>query len=144
MALPAYRKPAASPAIPRYTTCMATNRNVLVIGFDPNAFPEWDPKPVIAAIAAGQQRFEAQGIPAELCLVKPDATAEPEIVARLTAKDWACVVIGGGIRKHDGAVELFERVIYLVLQHAPGAAIAFNTNPTNSVDAALRWLRDLI
>jgi hypothetical protein len=120
---------------------MSDNRNVLVIGFDPHAFPEYDAKPVVAAIATGQQRFEAEGIPAELCLVKPDATAEPEIVARLTAKQYACVVIGGGIRKHDPAVELFERVIHLVRQHAPGAAIAFNTNPTNSVDAALRWLR---
>jgi hypothetical protein len=38
-------------------------------------------------------------------------------------------------------VALLEHVIHLVRQHAPGAAIAFNTNPTNSVDAALRWLR---
>jgi hypothetical protein len=43
-----------------------------------------------------------------VCRVKPDATAEPEIVARLTARDHVCVV---------------------------------NTNPTNCVDAALRWLR---
>lgn len=85
--------------------------------------------------------FEAQGIAAELCLVKPDATAEPEIVARLTTRDYACVVIGGGIRKPDETVELLERAIHLVRQHAPRAAIAFNTNPTNSVDAALRWLR---
>lgn len=120
---------------------MSDNRDVLVIGFDPSAFPEYDARPVLAAIAAGQQRFEAEGIPAELCLVQPDATAEPEIVARLTAREWACVVIGGGIRKHDPAVELFERVIHLVRQHAPGAAIAFNTNPTDCVDAARRWLR---
>ncbi|HEX8109068.1 MAG TPA: hypothetical protein VF516_15150 [Kofleriaceae bacterium] len=136
-----YRRPAASPAILRYTTCMSTQRNVLVIGFDPHAFPEYDARPIVAAIAVGMQRFEAEGIPAELCLVQPDATAEPEIVARLTARDWACVVIGGGIRKHDPVIELFERVIHLVRQHAPGAAIAFNTNPTDCLDAALRWLR---
>ena len=130
--------PSAGPS--RYTTGMSDNRNVLVIGFDPNAFPEYDAKLILATIAAGQQRFEAEGIPAELCLVQPDATAEPQIVARLTAREWACVVIGGGIRKHDPAVELFERVIHLVRQHAPGAAIAFNTNPTDCLDAALRWL----
>lgn len=120
---------------------MSDHRNVLVIGFDPHAFPEYDAAPIVAAIAAGHQRFEAEGIPAELCLVQPDATAEPQIVARLTAREWACVVIGGGIRKHDPAVELFERVIHLVRQHAPGAAIAFNTNPIDCVDAAKRWLR---
>jgi hypothetical protein len=120
---------------------MSINRNVLLIGFDPHAVPGADAKLVDTAIAIGQQRFEAQGIAAELCLVQPDATAEPEIVARLTARDYACVVIGGGIRKPDDTVELLERVIHLVHQHAPGAAIAFNTNPTNSVEAALRWLR---
>lgn len=136
-----YRNRAASPAVPRYTTCMSTHRNVFVLGFDPNAFPEYDAKPIVAAIAVGMKRFETEGIPADLCLVQPDATAEPEIVARLTAKDYAVVVIGGGIRKHDPVVALFERVIHLVRQHAPGAAIAFNTNPIDCLDAALRWLR---
>lgn len=138
---PVYRNLAALPAIPRYTTWMSAHRNVLVIGFDPRAFPEYDAAPVVAAVATGQQRFEAEGIPAELLLVQPDATAEAQIVARLTAREWACVVIGGGIRKHDPAVELFERVIQLVRQHAPSTPIAFNTNPTDSVDAAKRWLR---
>lgn len=131
----------AWPAIPRYITGMTTHRNVLVIGFDPHAFPEYDAKLISAAIAVGHQRFEAEGIPADLLLVQPDATAEPEIAARLTSKDYAVVVIGGGIRKHDPVVELFERVIHLVRQHAPGAAIAFNTNPTDCIDAARRWLR---
>lgn len=139
--LPVYRNRAASPAIVRYTTCMSTHRDVLVIGFDPFAFPEYDAKLIAAAIAAGHKRFEAEGVPAELCLVQPDATAEPEIMARLKARPWAVVVIGGGIRKHDPAVELFERVIHLVRQHAPAAAIAFNTNPMDCLDAALRWLR---
>jgi uncharacterized protein (UPF0264 family) len=119
---------------------MSTHRNVLLIGFDPHAVPGADARLVDTAIAIGQQRFEAQGIAAEMCLVKPDATAEPEIVARLTTRDYACVVIGGGIRKSDEAVELLERVIHLVRQHAPGTPIAFNTNPTTSIDAALRWL----
>jgi hypothetical protein len=119
---------------------MSTPRNVLVIGFDPYAFPEYDAALIAATLAAGHQRFAAEGIPADLCLVQPDATAEPEIVARLTAKDYAVVVIGGGIRKHDPAVGLFERVIHLVRQHAPGAAIAFNTNPTDCLEAARRWL----
>jgi hypothetical protein len=35
-------------------------------------------------------------------------------------------------------VELFEDVIDLIRHHAPQAAIAFNTNPMTSVDAAKR------
>jgi hypothetical protein len=120
---------------------MSANRNVLLIGFDPSAIPGIDASMVNTAIAIGQQGFEAAGIPAENCLIKPDATAEAEIIAHLTAKEYACVVIGGGLRKPDEAVEFLERVIHLVRKHAPGAAIAFNTNPTTSVDAAQRWLR---
>ena len=119
---------------------MSANRNVLLIGLDPHAVPGVDAALVDTAIAIGQQRLEAQGIAAEQCLVKPDATAEPEIIAHLTRKRYACVVIGGGLRKPDDMLELFERVINLVHRHAPGAAIAFNTNPTNSADAAMRWL----
>jgi hypothetical protein len=38
-------------------------------------------------------------------------------------------------------LELFEKVINLVRQHSPDAAIAFNVRPEDCVDAALRWLR---
>jgi hypothetical protein len=119
---------------------MPVNRNVLLIGLDPHAVPGIDAALVDTAIAIGHKRFEAHGIPVDTCLVKPDATAEPQIVAQLTSKDYACVVIGGGIRKPEEMLELFERVINLSRRHAPAAAIAFNTNPTDSLDAALRWL----
>lgn len=120
---------------------MSNNRNVLLIGFDPYTIPGTDAKLVDTAIAIGQQRFDAQGIATETCLIKPDASAEPEVVARLTAQRYACIVIGGGLRKGDDTVALLERVIHLVRQHAPDTPIAFNTNPTTSVDAVLRWLR---
>jgi len=51
------------------------------------------------------------------------------------------VVIGGGIRKHEPLLELFEKVVNLVRRHAPDAAIAFNSSPEDTADAALRWLR---
>jgi hypothetical protein len=123
----------------RYAKGMSS-RQVLLIGLDPHAIPGVDAALVDTAIAIGNQRFAAQGIPVDTCLVKPDASADPQIVAQLTAKDYACVVIGGGLRKPDDMVELLERVVQLVRRHAPGAAIAFNTNPTTSLDAALRWL----
>ncbi|TMQ25606.1 MAG: hypothetical protein E6J90_05635 [Deltaproteobacteria bacterium] len=95
---------------------------------------------VNTAIAIGQQRFAVAGIETDTCLIKPDETARLEIVEALTRKPYAVVVVGGGIRKPEPMLELFETVINLIRQHAPQAAIAFNTNPTNSVDAALRWL----
>lgn len=70
-----------------------------------------------------------------------DENPERAIVAALTRKDYACVVIGGGIRNHEPLLEFFEKVINLVRQHAPDAAIAFNSSPEDCADAALRWLR---
>ncbi len=49
-------------------------------------------------------------------------------------------MVGGGIRKPEPFIELFELVINLIRQHAPDAAIAFNTTGENSVEAVLRWL----
>ncbi len=114
---------------------------VLVIGLDPTKLPDWDPEPVVAAIARGQARFDEHRIEADYCLVAPDESPEAAIVEALTAKDYACVVVGGGIRKHEPLLELFETVVNLVHRHAPGAAIAFNSTPEDTADAALRWLR---
>jgi hypothetical protein len=118
-----------------------TAGRVLVLGLDPTRIPGWDPKPVEAAIARGQASFDEHGIEADLCLVATDETAEGDIVAALTSREYACVVVGGGIRKHEPLLEFFETVINLVRLHAPGAAIAFNTTPEDTAEAALRWLR---
>ncbi|MFI7604422.1 hypothetical protein ACIBTV_04790 [Micromonospora sp. NPDC049366] len=114
---------------------------VLVIGLDPARIPGWDPQPVVAAIARGQARFGVHGVEADLCLVAPDDDPEEAITEALVRRDYACVVVGGGIRKHEPLLELFERAVNLVRQHAPGAAIAFNSSPEDAADAALRWLR---
>jgi hypothetical protein len=114
---------------------------VLVVGLDPVKIPGWDPEPVMAAIKRGQASFDDHGIEADFCLVVPDEDAEAAIVEALTRKDYACVVVGGGIRGYEPLLELFEKVVNLIRQHAPGAAIAFNSTPEDTADAALRWLR---
>ena len=117
---------------------------VLVIGLDPARIPGYDPEPVQAAIARGHARFAEHGIEADLCLVAPDDKPEAAITEALTGNRYACVVIGGGIRGHEPLLPLFEDVINLVRQHAPDAAIAFNTSPDNTAEAALRRLPGLI
>jgi catechol 2,3-dioxygenase-like lactoylglutathione lyase family enzyme len=113
---------------------------VLVVGLDPAKIEGWDPEPIEAAIVRGQARFDAHGIEVDMCLVVVEENPEAVIAEALTRKDYACVVIGGGIRKHEPLLELFEKAVNLVRQHAPGAAIAFNDNPEDSADAALRWM----
>ena len=119
---------------------MAANR-VLLIGFDPRSVPGVDATVVETAIAIGDVRLKQHGFDADYCLVAPDAGDEA-FVAALEGKRYDCVVVGGGIRKPEPFLELFERVVNLIRVHAPDAVIAFNTNGENSVDAVLRWLPD--
>ena len=82
----------------------------------------------------------AAGFETDYCLVAPDDAAEPQIVQSLGRKPYDCVVVGGGIRKPEPFLELFERIVNLIRVHAPRAAIAFNTTGENSVDAVVRWI----
>jgi hypothetical protein len=116
---------------------------VLVIGLDPYRVPgPWDPTPVADGIKLGMSRFAAHGIPVESCLIPLDGSADPEamITTALTAHPWECVVVGGGIRKSEDRLDLFEQVINLVHRHAPTAAIAFSTTPSDTYTAAARRL----
>ena len=84
-------------------------------------------------------RFAEHGVGAESCLFGLDGSDDVEavITAALCARPWECVVIGGGVRNQ---LELFERVVNLVRQHAVDAAIAFNATPDGTFDAAARWI----
>ncbi len=118
-----------------------TVARVMVVGLDPAKIQGWDPEPVQAALARGRARFDDHGIEADYCLVALDENPEGSIAEALAGKDYGCVVIGGGIRKEEPLLELFEKVVNLVRQRAPEAAIAFNSSPEDCADAALRWLR---
>lgn len=113
---------------------------VLVIGFDPYRVPVPDPDGVAAALERGRARFGEFGMAERSCLIGPDDRIESDIVAALGERPWDCVVVGGGIRKPPEALELFERVVNLVRRHAPQAALAFNSGPGDSADAAARVL----
>ncbi len=121
------------------TAGLSTAR-VLVIGLDPSKFVDWDPEPVLAAMARGRDRFDELGLTADWCLIAPDHQPERAVIDALTNSTYECVVVGGGIRKHEPLLELFEQVVNLVRLHAPTAAIAFNSTPDDCADAALRWL----
>jgi hypothetical protein len=59
---------------------------------------------------------------------------------QLRSTNYDCVVIGGGVRLPPRNLALFEIVINAIRNAAPGAAIAFNTRPDDSADAAARWV----
>jgi hypothetical protein len=120
---------------------------VLVIGIDPDTLDpdEWGVTAehnamVGRLIAEGEAALRAAGYAVEMVLIAIDAPLETALVPRLKAQAWDCVVVGGGIRKPPELADLFERVINAVHRHAPAAAIAFNTKPDDTLDAARRWV----
>ena len=121
---------------------------VLFVGYDPETVDFTDPalppgltaEKIHAGIAAAMKQFAERGWEADLGLIQPDETAVATVERQLAAKSYDCVVIGAGVRLPPRGLTLFEAVINAVHKAAPGAAIAFNTRPDDSADAAARWL----
>ena len=121
---------------------MHTTASVLVIGLDPYRVPgPWDPAPVADAIAVGMARFAAPGSGWRAAVrARRERRRRGGRDEALDSRPWEVVVVGGGVRKPEDQLDLFERVVNLVHRHAPGAAIAFNNTPADTFDAAARWL----
>jgi len=128
-------------------TSTSTVHRVLFIGqlpetvdfSDPALPPGFDAAKIHAGIAIGMQQMTDRGWVADLCLVQPDASAADAVRQRLAAATYDAVVIGGGIRIPPKSLLLFERLVNAVHQGAPSAAIAFNTTPQDTAQAAARW-----
>jgi len=134
---------AADPSYRARVVDSAAGRRVLVIGLDPCRVPgPWDPQPVADAIAAGMASLAERGFDAESCLVGLDGSddIEDRISVALQARSWDCVLVGGGIRKREDLLELFESILDLVVRHAPQATVAFNSTPDDVADAVSRRL----
>jgi hypothetical protein len=121
---------------------------VLLVGYDPETVDFSDPAlppgmtaaKIHAGIAVAMKQFAERGWEADLSFIQPDETAGPTVEGQLASKSYDCVVIGAGVRLPPRGLALFEAVINAVHKAAPAAAIAFNTVPQDSADAAARWL----
>jgi len=121
---------------------------VLLVGFDPEtvnfsnpAFPPgMSADKIHAGIALALQQMADRGWEGEVCLIRPDETARQTVERHLGSARYDCVVIGAGVRLPPQGLALFEVVVNAVHRAAPTAAIAFNTRPEDSADAAARWL----
>ena len=121
---------------------------VLLLGLDPDTVDYSDPalpqgmtaEKVHAGIAVAMRQFAERGWEADVGMIRPDETAGPAVERQLASKSYDCVVVGGGVRLPPRNLQLFEVVINAIRKAAPGAAIAFNTRPDDSADAAGRWL----
>ena len=85
-------------------------------------------------------RLRSLGYEADLCLTDFGATAERVVEDKLRAKAYDCVLIGAGIRVIPSSFMLFEKLINVVHANAPQAKLCFNTKPSDTAEAVLRWV----
>ena len=120
---------------------------ILLLGLDPETVDYSDPalppsmtaEKVRAGVAVAVKQFTDHGWESDVGLIRPDETG-PAVERLLRSTNYDCVVIGGGVRLPPRNLALFEVIINAVRKAAPGAAIAFNTRPDDSADAAARWV----
>jgi hypothetical protein len=123
-------------------------KRILLLGLDPETVDFSDPalppgmnaEKVHAGIAVALKQFTDRGWESDVGFILPDETAGPTVERQLRSANYDCVVIGGGVRLPPRNLALFEIVINAIRKAAPGAAIAFNTRPDDSADAAARWV----
>ena len=124
------------------------HKGVLVIGLDPALIdfsqpgyaPGMDATKVLAGIRSAEDELTRLGYSVETCLTDFGETATAIVQDRLEQKRFDCIMIGAGLRANPSNFLLFERLINVVHQHAPGAWLCFNTMPSDTVDAVKRWL----
>jgi hypothetical protein len=107
---------------------------------DPALPPGFNAEKIHAGIDLAMTQMKQRGLDADLCLVPPDKSAVTTLEGKLAATHYDCVVIGGGIRIPPKSLPLFEMLINAAHKAAPGTAIAFNTRPEDTADAAARWV----
>ena len=79
------------------------------------------------------------GFEATLAFIHSSDTAAADLTDALKTQSFDIVMIGAGVRKDDDHFLVFERLVNVVHELVPQARIAFNTGPTDSDAAILRW-----
>jgi hypothetical protein len=121
---------------------------ILLLGLEPETVDFSDPalppgmtaEKVRAGIEVALKQFADRGWESDVGFIRPHETAGPTVERLLRSTKYDCVVIGAGVRLPPRNLALLEVVINAIRKTAPGAAIAFNTRPDDSADAAARWV----
>jgi hypothetical protein len=121
---------------------------ILFVGQEPETVDFSDPslpqgfnaEKINAGIAVAVQKIEERGWQGDTCMITPDEAGRALLKKVLERASYDCVVIGGGLRLPPKSLPLFEMVVNVVHKVAPGAAIAFNTQPADTAEAAARQI----
>lgn len=125
---------------------MDNSTAILSIGLHPSAIdfdrhPGLDEATMIARIEAGNAALRAAGFDFVACSV-PAVLDEAEAMVRdrAASRTFGVVMIGAGVRMVPEHTELFERLVNVVNEVAPGISFCFNTSPESTIDALRRWV----
>lgn len=121
---------------------------VMILGANPSqvdfsdlSVPEgMNAEKVMAGLNGSADELRRQGYDADVFLVDLSETAAHALSSELREKLYECIVVGAGLRIVPEHTELFETLINVLRADAPNARLAFNLDPGDSADAALRQL----
>ena len=122
---------------------------VLFVGQDPKTVdftdralqPGLNAEKIQAGLDLAATKIAERGWTGDLCMISPDDAGIAMLEKQLGSATYDCVVIGAGMRLPPKGLLLFEKVVNAIHKAAPGGAIAFNTKPEDSAEAAARWLK---
>ncbi|MFD0417904.1 hypothetical protein [Streptomyces sp. NPDC127108] len=118
---------------------------VLVIGLHPSTvdysmYPGLDEATLTARVEQGLAAVRAAGFDAAHCRIGVDPDeAEKTVRAAVAEGSVNLAMIGAGVRMAAEHTVLFERLINLLVEQAPGVRFCFNTSPETTIDALRRW-----
>lgn len=124
----------------------ADSGRVLTIGLHPSAvdygkYPQIDEATLTARIEAGRIAMAEAGLDVVSCQVPADPDAAEAVLRECAAGGgFRVALIGAGVRMAGEHTILFERLINVAGELAPGIRFAFNTSPETTIDAIRRWL----
>ncbi len=107
---------------------------------DPSLPPGFNAEKIREGFEVAKTAMSERGWEKDLCMIAPDDSGIAMLAAQLAKQDYDCVVVGGGLRIPPKGLLFFERVVNTIHKGAPKAAIAFNTRPQDTAEAAARWV----
>ncbi|MFD6356178.1 hypothetical protein [Nocardia tengchongensis] len=123
-----------------------SDATVLSIGLHPSEvdysnYPQLDEATLTARIDAGEAALRAAGFDLVACRLPSDPDAAEEALrTRLEGRTFRVAMIGAGVRMAAEHTLLFERLVNLLIEQAPGIRLCFNTSPETTIDALRRWV----
>ncbi len=107
---------------------------------DPALPPGLNAETIQAGIDIAAAKIAERGWLGDICNIAPDDDGIATLDKQLASATYDCVVIGGGLRLPAKGLLMFEKVVNSIHRAAPGSAIAFNTRPEDTAEAADRWV----